>query len=274
MNSNFNFKISLISLLITTSLMLPLDVLGKPETNPGLEKKATIGEVEKINGSTVTIKDKKQNEASSVIIDDTAKVVGKNNKQLKLNSLKPKDKVALISTDSATATTGGKVKKITKVYVKSATTSAQSKRQAIQGVITAISGNDITLAHQVQRDRTYKLSTTTQTVIKMKGVQEASTSALAVGQRIAAVGNLNEAGVLVAQRIHIIPGKAIGLFKKNPLNSSGSATPSATVSTTVTPTSTVSATPTDTLTPTVTSVPTNTPTPTTTETTSTPTPTL
>ncbi|KKR79645.1 MAG: hypothetical protein UU73_C0003G0305 [Candidatus Daviesbacteria bacterium GW2011_GWA1_41_61] len=256
MSKKINFKLALISVMMVTGLMMTLDVYGKLETNPGQsnrpeDKKVTIGEVEKVNGATVTIKDKKQNEASAVTLDSTTKVVGKNNKAVKLNSIKPKDIVALISTDSATATTAGKVKKITKVYVKSATSSAQSKRRAIQGVITAINSGNLTLAHQIQRDRIYNIITTAQTAVKIKGIEDSTVSALVVGQRIVAVGNLNELGVLVAQRIHVIPGKASGIFKKYPLPSTGSATPSASPSATVTPTSTVSATPTEDLTPTI-----------------------
>src|SRR3989344_7606022 len=110
MSKKINFKLALISVMMVTGLMMTLDVYGKLETNHGQsnrpeDKKVTIGEVEKVNGATVTIKDKKQNEASAVTLDSTTKVVGKNNKAVKLNSIKPKDIVALISTDSATATT-------------------------------------------------------------------------------------------------------------------------------------------------------------------------
>lgn len=123
---------------------------------------------------------------------------------------------------------GGKRVKLLKVSVSESTVSAQSKRRAVQGIISSIDGSVITLVHQIQRDRTYQLLFFGATIIQTKSEKSASSSAsLVPGIRIVAVGDLNSSGQIVAKRIKIIPGKATGIFKKNPL-STQSATISAT----------------------------------------------
>ena len=65
----------------------------------------------------------------------------------------------------------------------------------------------------------------------MIGIEGATLADLSLGLRIAAVGDLNEEGLLVAKRIHVIPGKATGIFEKQPFTApeaTGTATPSAT----------------------------------------------
>lgn len=220
---------------------------AKKEEEAG--QKATIGNVEQVTTNAVILEEKKLKKKTEVVVDKNTKVVGQEKKTLKLHSIKPKDLVAIISTESATATGGGLLKKAIKIFVRqqTATPSAQLKRHAVYGVITNINNNQITLAHPVHRERIYNLLISAQTVIKIKGITTATLADLQIGQRIAAVGDLNENGVLVAKRIHVIPGKATGLFEKYPL-----ATPSATI----TPTSTPSATPTLIATPSPTSSPT------------------
>lgn len=118
------------------------------------------------------------------------------------------------------ATRGGEFR-TQKILVReaAATASAQFKRRAVMGVISALNGNTITLTHQIQRDRFYTVFFDSNTLIKLKS--EATTSAaLTVGQRIIAVGSTKDTGIL-AKLIHIIPGRAIGIFTRP------SATPSA-----------------------------------------------
>lgn len=222
-------------------------VKTKSDEPPGQSKKeekgqkATIGGVQQVTTSSVVVEEKKLKKKTEAIVDQNTQIVGQEKKTLKLNAIKPKDLVAIISTESAVATPPGFLKKALKIFVKPATPSAQLKRRAVYGVITGISGQIITLAHPTQRERVYSLLANEQTVIKIKGVVDATFADLAVGQRIAAVGDLNESGVLVAKRIHIIPGKATGIFERYPV-----ATPTAIL--TITPTTTPSASPT--LTPT------------------------
>ncbi|KKS83768.1 MAG: hypothetical protein UV59_C0032G0016 [Candidatus Gottesmanbacteria bacterium GW2011_GWA1_43_11] len=196
----------------------------KKEAQKAVEQKVTIGSLDTVTENSVIIENKKNKQKTEALIDKTTKVIGANNKPVKLGTLKLKDLIALISSDSAVATRGAKLK-VKKIFVKEASSSAQLKRRAVMGVITNIQGNTLTLTHQIQRDRTYIVIVSEQTIIHQKA-SEASGSAtlasLSVGMRIAAVGDLNEGGGIIAKRIHIIPGKATGVFNKNPL-----ATPSA-----------------------------------------------
>lgn len=233
--------LTVVVLVIPYSVAAKSDNSSKPEksenSNPGQDKKeertAVVGKVEKVQGNTIIVEDKKQNKKNAVIEKDT-KMVGKDNKPIKLNQIKAEDKIAVISSESA------KLKKVVKVFIKDASSSAQSKRRAIQGLITGVNGSVITIAHQIQRDRVYQILINGQTIIQSKSTEASGSAALQVGIRIVAVGDLGENGQLVARRIHVIPGKAKGIFKKYPL-SSGSAIPSSSPS--ATPEATASATP-------------------------------
>lgn len=150
--------------------------------------------------------------------------------ETKVNSNKGKGKLTVLESDeSHDATKGAKLKKIEKLVIKEATASALSKRRAIQGLINSISGSIINLVHQIHRERTFQVIFGDATLIKFKSEVSSDSAKLQVGQRIVAVGDLNASGQLVAKRIHIIPGKAGGILKKNPI-ASGSASPEATSS--------------------------------------------
>ncbi|MDP3954881.1 MAG: DUF5666 domain-containing protein [bacterium] len=233
----------------------PPGQIKKAETS---NHEATVGDVQSVNSNSVILVGKKVKSKTEAMVDKNTKIFNQKNKNVKLNSIKPKDIVAVISSGSANATDGGKIKKAIKIYVKEATGSAearQTKRRAIYGVITSISGQIITVAHPVHQERTYAVSFNDETVIKVKGVVNASAANLAVGLRIAAVGDLDANGLLLAKRIHVIPGKATGLFEKNPVS-----TPTPFISVAVTPT--VTPTPSVDLTPTPTEIVSPTPTPT------------
>jgi len=223
------------------------------------EEKASVGNVQRVTNNSVVLEEKKGNKKTETVVDKNTKIIGQDKKTLKLNSLKPNDLAAVVATDSGAP---GQAKKAIKIFVRQASSSAQlklSKRHAVAGVIIALDGSTITIAHQIHRERTWTLLVNAQTVIKIKGTTDATLAELQVGQRIAAVGDLNEEGLLVAKRIHVIPGKATGLFEKNPLATpSGTLTGTPTGTPSATPTTTVEPTPTPTLEPTIT--PTETPT--------------
>lgn len=213
--------------LVSVGIIMPSFAKGKDEA-PGHMKKDSesqtiIGNIDEVKGDKVIVEEKKDKRKEEAIIDKTTKVVGKDNKSLKLKELKLKDMIAIIATDSGkVASDGAKIKKAIKVFVKSATESASLKRRAVHGIISNISGNQITVVHQIHNDRVYTFSINENTIIKSKS-KIVSSSSLQVGQRIVAVGDLSEGG-LVAKLVHIIPGKAIGVFRR-----SGVATPSATI---------------------------------------------
>jgi hypothetical protein len=145
--------------------------------------------------------------------------------------------------------------KIKKMATQEATAGAVLKRHAVSGVITAISDGMITVSHQIQRDRSTEVYFNPATIISMKDTETASASSFTVGMRVTAVGEPVTDGLL-AKRIHVIPGKATGLFEKNPVASKSAdpdddkdATDSGTASPSATPAVTASLTPSNTPTP-------------------------
>lgn len=248
MKKNYLKSLLIFSILLLT-LVCQSTVFGKSDKSNNAGSKedkpnnnVVVGNVDKVNGNSIQINEKNdKNNKVEAKIDRETKIVGQDKKTLKLEQIKSKDKVAVFGTKDK----DNKIQKVTKLMVKqatsSATTSAQiSKRQAIQGVITNISGSIITVAHQIHRDRIFQVLIDSQTQIKDPKVATGSAK-LQVGQRIAAVGENKGNNSILARLIHIIPGKATGVFKKNPL-STNSGTPVS--STSATPTSTSSATPT------------------------------
>ncbi|OGG05716.1 hypothetical protein A2872_04720 [Candidatus Gottesmanbacteria bacterium RIFCSPHIGHO2_01_FULL_42_12] len=194
----------LIALVLSNFLVTTVVAKEKPS-------EVTVGKVEKINGNRLKVG------LTDILMDLKTKVVGR---KIKLDS-----KVAVVS---ELATRSGNLKKALKIFVKEGTPSGQLKRRAVQGVITGISGNVITLAHQTKQERKFNVLMDSQTIIKSKNSASGS-AALVVGVRIVAMGTPTEAGLL-AKLIHVIPGKATGVFRKNPVSTS-----SATVSATPTP---------------------------------------
>lgn len=124
-----------------------------------------------------------------------------------------------------TATGEGKLKKLDKVVVKEATEAAQSKRRAVQGIISSLTDSQLVIVHQIHRDRSFTVLLGSETLIKSKSKEGSGSATLKVGLRVVVVGDLDENGRLIARMIHIIPGKAGGIFKRNPVASS-SALPS------------------------------------------------
>lgn len=193
-----------------------------------------------------------------ISVADFLKNKGKTEKPVKIGTGKMMD---ILSEESTTGASLNKSLKLKKMDVEQASIGAELKRHALEGVITQISGGVITLAHQIQRDRTYTIYYNNNTVISMKdnkasGSASLTGTALSVGMRIAVVGIPADSG-LMATRIHVIPGKAIGIFKRNPVsstsatpvlsispNASSSVTPAITATLTISPTiQTVSPTP-------------------------------
>lgn len=190
------------------------------KSNQGKSKKqnnqAIVGNVDEITGNSLIITDKKGQKKVKTDIDNSTPIVGKGKSKLKIKDLKSKDRTAIV-TEEGIATMAPRLRKAIKVYHKEATFSAQLKRRAVQGIIISLSDNSITLAHQIHRERHFNLLVDALTEYKLKGIEAASLADLEIGQRLVAVGDLDEAGYITARRIHIIPGKATGIFKKLPV---------------------------------------------------------
>jgi hypothetical protein len=112
----------------------------------------------------------------------------------------------------------------------------------------------VTIAHQIRRDKIYTVYYSADTVIKIKGMENATGADLAVGQRIAAVGEPADEGTVLAKRIHVIPGRATGVFTRYPVATDGGTvdiTPTSTATGSATPTPIVSPNPSATPEPTI-----------------------
>ena len=219
---------------------------GNPGGNSGQSNssqsndKASVGRVEEVKENKITIEEKKSNKKVEADIDSKTEIIHQNKgKGNTPNSIRKDDKVAVVGAESGSLNKGPQLGKAVKIFVKEASLSGQSKRRAIQGVVLSIDGATINIAHQTHRDRTNTVFTDASTLFKIKGEENGSLSDVQAGNRIVAMGDATASGIL-AKRIHVIPGKAAGIFRRLPV-STGSATESATPS--ATPTATSSATP-------------------------------
>lgn len=228
---------------VTADVVFDSQVLGVSTGKSKFSQSAdrvAVGQLDSATAGGIQIKQAPGQTLKYFKIDKSTKYVDENNKPLKVNINQLKSGVLVLTSAEDTATRAGDLKKAVKIFVRSATDSAQlllqSKRRAVQGVVSAIDGKTITLTHQTQRDRTFTVITDSTTVFKVMGITDATISQIQPGERIVAIGSTDSDGVIIAKRIHIIPGKATGIFEHQLL-----ATPSATI--TVTPPATPSAVP-------------------------------
>lgn len=201
---------------------------------PGQAKKqaieAVVGRIKDVKPGKIEV-----NSQGKVIEINTGKnppIVEKpSGKKLNPAQLKKNDQIATIATSGAVASTSPRF-----VLIKPATAAASTRpmRRAVYGLVREITGNILTVSHPIKDNPRYKVQAIDTTVIKIKGLASPTVANIKVGDRVAAVGNWSD-DILIAKRIHVIPGKAIGLFKKI-------GTPSATISAIPSPTSTPSAT--------------------------------
>lgn len=225
---------------------------------PGQEKKetttqaATIGDVQHVTEDSVVIEEKKQGKEVEAKVNESTQIINQNDKTLKLQTIKPKDQAAIIPEVPTSASS----QEADRIFIKQATSSAQTKRQALQGVIKEISGYILKIHHQIQTQREYTVIMTNDTEVKIKGIASPTLSDLKVGYSVAVVGDLNDQGLITAKWIHVIPGRS---------KITGIPEPSAVLSPNLTPTVTASITPTliiqPTSTPTLTATSIPTPTP-------------
>ncbi len=180
-------------------------VTGKPTQEP----KATKAAVAKKAEASPTPKSKATLEKEVKTFVTAKKTVQKSEKV-------GAAKLLQLSSSESTGSAAAKKLKITKTYAYQASGSAVLKRNAVSGIITAVSEDTITLVHQIQRDRTFTVYYNANTLVSGKGGEASGSAQLAVGMRVAAAGTQNELGLL-AFRIHIIPGKATGILTKNPI---------------------------------------------------------
>lgn len=191
--------------ILLISAAMPMSVWSKNETAPGqikkLEKQTLqTGEQE----ATTTLRF--QNGKSQNMLRLAAKQLT----QRKKGKAMLQDLLNQLATDSARTGKALKGKKIGHIRLGKASSSAELKRHAIGGVISAINGQTLTITHQKQLARSYQVQLGSTTIVTQKGATESASIQLAIGQRIIAIGT-PEKGILLASRIHIIPGKAHGI---------------------------------------------------------------
>ena len=231
----------ILSLAITPGIVLAYpQVLGKDDA-PGQQKKTedvNVGQIENVQPGRVEVKS--QGKKFDVFTNESTVILEKpNGKPLSVGQLKKNDQIAIFATPSANATKSARLLLI-RSATGSATTSAglAAKRRAVYGLIREINGTVLTISHPIKDNPKYQVEVIDLTQIKIKGIAAPTLGDLKVGDRVSAVG-IWDGDILVAKIVHVIPGKATGLFNKV-------GTPSATVTATpsATPTATASATPT------------------------------
>ena len=201
-------------------------ILGKNDA-PGQQKKqevdVNVGTVEEVGPGKVKVK--AHGMSTEVITDKKTTILEKpSGKKLNQGQINKDDKIATFN-KKFEATNSADL-----ILVKPASPSAslQKKRKAVYGLVRSINGNNIVVSHPIKDDPRYTIQVTANTYIKIKGITSATIADIKLGDRLAAVGNW-DGDVLVVKRIHVIPGKAIGLMQKIATESAfPSATPSAT----------------------------------------------
>ena len=223
-------------LIISASLLFPSvifaypQVLGKKDARGQIKKQevdVTVGTVEEVGPNKIGVKTK-QGQKVEIGTDNNTKFLEKpSGRKLVPGQIKKADMVATVATASAQATISAKL-----VLVRSATDSAVlKKRRAVYGLVRSISGNILVVSHPIRDNPRYTIQVVETTSVKIKGFAQATIGDVRVGDRMAAVGNWQDE-VLVAKRVHVIPGKAIGLLERV---GTRSATPSATATPSASP---------------------------------------
>lgn len=184
---------------------------GQTSQEPEPEQKATVGNVERVTTSSIVVEEKKFKQQIETKVDKNTIIKNQDNKTLELRKIKPKDEVAIItekgSTDNNITIAPGEdssLDKAARIYVNQATSSAQSKRHAVQGIITNVAGNNISIAHLQQTNRNFTFSVSDETVVKVEHIDNATIEYLKAGQLIVAVGDLTDQNILMASWIHVI----------------------------------------------------------------------
>lgn len=178
------------------------------------------GEITAISGSTITIQTRKD-EIKTILTDDSTKFlqIGKDGKkEIKLSDLKVGDRIA--SVGIAPDENSGIAKFVVKLVKPTAS------RHAVFGEVSEVGDGQLTVTHLIHEDKpATTVKTTNDTVIKIRGNEDAKFSEIEVGDKVAASGTVDDKGVISAKRLFVIPGKFDGV---KPKDATSSATPSAT----------------------------------------------
>lgn len=195
------------SFILLIGIMLPLPVLGKDEKAPGMIKKEKMEMTEQEEASPPAMPLQFKNGQTRQPLD---RVVGKNSNKGKIGIGQLEDLFHRLATDSSGLKKELKRRKLAHIMIRPATPAAQVKRHAVEGMISSINGDMVTLVHQIQQSRTYQIQILPTTIVTQRGATPSATVQLTVGERVIVMGVPSTQGVLQATRIHIIPGASPG----------------------------------------------------------------
>lgn len=209
------FLMILAVIIAPTAILAYPQVLGKKE---GFNVDVNVGKVENVKPPRVEFRS--QGRTIEIEATKSTRIIEKpSGKKITPAQIKKNDHIATFANPNATSSAN-------LILVKPATGSAEvreTRRRAVYGLVREINGNILVVSQPTRDNPRYNVEVVEGTVIKIKGLAAATIGNIKVGDRVAAVGKWSGDN-LVAKRVHVIPGRAIGLLERI---ATGSATPSA-----------------------------------------------
>ena len=160
------------------------------EQATGINKVATIGTVDKKGGNLLTLTNKTGGSVSFTTTGSTKVLSGTT--VLSLLDVVPGNVVAAIATQSSIATESATAQTLLKLYVEEASSSVKEKQQLVQGIITGINGEVLTITNSSKQDQFYNIPLGQAAIIKTKDAKLANSSALTLSLGVAVVGTIDE----------------------------------------------------------------------------------
>lgn len=206
------FVIGILIVIFPAVIFAYPQVLGSKDAKGQVKKQTvevTVGTIGEVNQGKIQVNN--NNKKTQINTDQNTKIIEKpSNKKLNFGQLKKDDKIAAIASASASASESAKL-----IIVKEGTASATAKqnRKAIYGLVREITGDIIVVSHPLKDNPRYRIRVVAGTYIKIKGLASATIADIRVGDRLAAVGEWAD-DALVVKKIHVIPGKAVGLMER------------------------------------------------------------
>jgi hypothetical protein len=173
------------------------------------QKRAYVGEISAITGSTITLETKRG--TKNVLVNEETNIVGPQRKTLKVTDLKVGDTIIAMGTVDPDGVMTAK-----RIVVVPKPPKAPPLRRAVFGRVKEIDKNKqiLTVVHLKKEEVSFQVKASDKTRItkKLDGkMQKIDFSKIVIGDRLAAVGTWDETNqILTAKIIHVIPGKATG----------------------------------------------------------------
>lgn len=211
----------LISFLIILELILSpsaasayVQVLGEKDSagQATTEVDVNVGTVEEIGKNKLEIRGK--GKKIEILTDKNTRVIEKpSGKRIDFEKIKKEDRIATFATPSAQASKSAHIVLVKPKREGTEGAKPETRRRAIYGLVREINGNILVISHPLKDKARYKVGVVDGTVIKIKDIVSPTIADIHVGDRVAAVGEI-VGDVLFVKRVHVIPGKAIGLLER------------------------------------------------------------